>query len=268
MVATIEKAERQPMYTPTCFRQNDLNTVSDWNSLLKLLQTSLFTILGLLALGTFLMSPSVAAASPDGITPEDSDKDGYISDFYDGGDDCDDDNPYVNPGASEIPGDGIDQDCDRLDYLDTDDDDDGIPTKDEDLDGDGDPKNDDTDNDGVPNYLDPDDDDDGIPTESDNCPVNANTDQNNLDGDEFGDVCDSDADGDGVEAGNGVDDDCDDTDPTVHPGAREISNGIDDDCDNVLTKGDILIQRGVPGKGLSHAKGTVKFFNSTKGFGF
>ena len=36
-----------------------------------------------------------------------------------------------------------------------------------------------------------------------------------------------DADGDGWWAGS----DCDDTDPTVHPGATELCNGTDDDCD-------------------------------------
>ena len=42
------------------------------------------------------------------------------------------------------------------DYLDTDDDGDGILTKDEDANGDGDPTNDDTDGDGIPDYLDTD----------------------------------------------------------------------------------------------------------------
>jgi len=41
-------------------------------------------------------------------------------------------------------------------YLDVDDDNDGILTRDEDANGDGNPLNDDTDNDGIPDYLDPD----------------------------------------------------------------------------------------------------------------
>jgi hypothetical protein len=42
-----------------------------------------------------------------------------------------------------------------------------------------------------------------------------------------------DGDGDGYAAVSVGGADCDDTDPTVHPGAAELCNGIDDDCDGV-----------------------------------
>jgi hypothetical protein len=51
----------------------------------------------------------------------------------------------------------------------------------------------------------------------------------------------SDADGDGYsfcggldEEGRSVDVDCDDTDPTVNPGAEEVCNGRDDNCDGIV----------------------------------
>jgi len=40
----------------------------------------------------------------------DGDNDGFFH-SWDGGDDCDDDDKYINPCMGEIPGDGIDQDC-------------------------------------------------------------------------------------------------------------------------------------------------------------
>jgi hypothetical protein len=43
----------------------------------------------------------------------DEDGDGYAARF--GGRDCDDRDPRINPGAAEIAGDGIDQDCDGVD---------------------------------------------------------------------------------------------------------------------------------------------------------
>jgi hypothetical protein len=44
--------------------------------------------------------------------PPDADGDGFNED-----EECDDDNPDVNPGETDIPGDGIDQDCDGADAV-------------------------------------------------------------------------------------------------------------------------------------------------------
>ncbi|WP_456377642.1 FKBP-type peptidyl-prolyl cis-trans isomerase [Lutibacter sp.] len=73
----------------------------------------------------------------------------------------DDDNDGVLSILEDIDGDGDvkndDTDEDLIpNYLDIDDDGDGILTKDEDPNGDGDPTNDDTDGDGIPDYLDTD----------------------------------------------------------------------------------------------------------------
>ena len=81
----------------------------------------------------------------------------------------DDDNDGVLSILEDIDGDGNvkndDTDEDLIpDFLDIDDDGDTILTKDEDVDEDGNPMNDDTDNDGIANYLDNDDDGDGILT--------------------------------------------------------------------------------------------------------
>ncbi len=50
----------------------------------------------------------------------DADGDGFLPVECEGGDDCDDANAAVNPGADDVPYDGIDQDCDGVDNLDAD----------------------------------------------------------------------------------------------------------------------------------------------------
>jgi len=53
----------------------------------------------------------------DGADDYDQDGDGHQSEDVTGGDDCDDENGNVFPGAPEVPGDSVDQDCDGEDAL-------------------------------------------------------------------------------------------------------------------------------------------------------
>ena len=174
--------------------------------------------------------------------PEDTD--GYPAD-------CDDSDYNVHPGATEIIGDGIDQDCDGGDlcYLDNDDDGfhDNSTVGSADLDC-SDP--------GEADAYDPSgdcDDDDGSVYPGATEIVGDGIDQD-CDG---GDLCYLDNDDDGYHDNSTVgsadldcsdpgeaeatdpDGDCDDDDAAVNPGATEIcDNGIDDDCDGLIDAAD------------------------------
>ncbi len=73
---------------------------------------------------------------------------------------------------------------------------------------------------------------DGLPDDCDLCPTTYDPMQGDDDGDGIGDACDPcpastpDADADGI----CEDEDCDDDDPTVYPGAEELCDGLDNAC--------------------------------------
>jgi len=173
-----------------------------------------------------------------------------------GGDDCDDDDPAVYPGADELCANGIDDDCDG--DVDEDDAVDAVVWYlDDDGDGHGDasvsevaclaPADhvadatdcDDTDpatHPGADEYCDGHDDDcDGQVDEDD--AVDAPTWYLDDDGDGYGDpavwAVQCDAPTDHVADGT----DCNDASVFVHPGASESCNGLDDDCDGDVDEG-------------------------------
>jgi hypothetical protein len=139
----------------------------------------------------------------------DADRDGYTVDV-----DCDDNDPAVNPGATEVC-DGIDNNCDEDTDEGFDEDEDGTTT----CGPDGVPGTDDDDCD---------DDDDAVrPTATEIC--------DGLDND-----CDGTADEGFDEDEDTVttcDGDCDDDDDQVFPGNPEVCDGLDNDCEGGVDDG-------------------------------
>jgi hypothetical protein len=168
----------------------------------------------------------------------DNDGDGYT--VADG--DCDDNDPSVNPGATEIC-DGKDTNCDGdRSWNDYDIDEDGFAVcagDCNDLDAALNPDADEICGDGIDNNCNnsideagcicPDADGDGHPAAfcgGDDCDDTDPTIFENCPG-----CTDADGDGFAVEGGNCGPVDCDDTDPNVNPGAAEVCDGKDTNCD-------------------------------------
>lgn len=165
--------------------------------------------------------------------------DGYVAEAGD----CDDLQPATHPGAAEVLADGADQDCDGTEVCLSDADDDGytegytVLSTDTDCDDPGEGRSDEPAG-------------DCDPTDAEVHPGAEEIPGDGVDQDCDGaESCLADEDGDGHASGqiHSVDfdcddageveasapaDDCDDTDPTVHPGAEDAcGDGVDSDCD-------------------------------------
>lgn len=166
-----------------------------------------------------LSNVSTASITISDPSDMDVDQDGYTINQGD----CDDTDETIFPGATDIPYDNIDQDCNGSDLTDVDGDGfDAVETGGFDCDDEDssiNPDAEETCGDGVDNNCDGDADEGCL------------TFYRDADGDLFGDPNTTIV---ALSPPNGyVSDstDCDDTDSTINPGAEEICNGIDDNCD-------------------------------------
>ncbi|MBI2464436.1 DUF4105 domain-containing protein [Candidatus Peregrinibacteria bacterium] len=164
----------------------------------------------------YIFAGSNRIASIEGSTVYDRDSDGSNADS-----DCNDNDATVHPGAMEICGDSIDQDCSGAD----------LSCNDVDNDGDGYTENGGDCNDGNAEIK---------PGAVEACGDSIDQDCNGADLS----CSDADQDGDSYSVNEG---DCNDNDASVHPGAIEIPyNGKDDDCLALQTPDDDLDQDDYP----------------------
>ena len=171
-------------------------------------------LLGFSVLILFICIGVLPASALDRDRGRDRDKDGYNSRI-----DCNDRDASINPGAQEICGDGIDQDCNGNDLV--------CPV-DPDNDGDGYTVNQGDCNDQLASVH---------PYAHDIC--GDGIDQNCNGAVDEGCPFDPDNDGDGYTVNQG---DCDDQNSTVNPGASEIcGDNIDQDCNGMVDEGCPLV---------------------------